>query len=103
MTAVTAVIGNYEGAALLPDCLRSLQDQTQAPIETIVVDASSRDQSGAVAAAHGCRVIVRPNDGLGALYNAGARAASSPYVLLANNDVAFDERCVELLAEQLDA
>ena len=103
MTAVTAVIGNYEGAALLPDCLRSLRDQTQPPIETIVVDASSSDQSTAVAAAHGCTVIVRPNDGLGALYNAGARAASSPYVLLANNDVAFDERCVELLAEQLDA
>ena len=42
MTAVTAVIGNYEGAALLPDCLRSLRDQTQRPVETIVVDASSQ-------------------------------------------------------------
>jgi GT2 family glycosyltransferase len=103
MTAVTVVIGNYQGANVLCDCLESLRDQTQPPAETIVVDASSADESIRIAAAHGCRVIVRPNDGLGSLYNAGARAARSPYVLLANNDVAFDERCLELLAEQLDA
>lgn len=102
MTDVAVVIGNYDGATLLPDCLESLARQTHAPVETIVVDAGSTDDSLAVAAAHGARTIVTENRGLGHLYNAGARAVQAPYVLVANNDLAFDERCVELLASALD-
>jgi N-acetylglucosaminyl-diphospho-decaprenol L-rhamnosyltransferase len=99
---IAAVIGNYEGERHLPDCLSSLAAQSVPPAETIVVDAESRDRSAAVAAEHGARVLAVPNRGLGALYNAGARAASARYVLLANNDVAFEPRCLELLAAALD-
>ena len=47
-------------------------------------------------------MLIRENRGLGYLYNEGARAASTPYVFLVNNDVALDRRCLELLGAELD-
>ena len=43
------------------------------------------------------------NRGLGHLYNLGARAADSDYVLLSNNDVAYELDCLAELAAALDA
>jgi GT2 family glycosyltransferase len=103
MAEIAAVIGNYEGAAVLSDCLASLREQTRPVAEVIVVDASSTDGSVAVAETAGARVVAAPNHGLGFLYNRGAEAASAEYVLLLNNDVALEPRCVELLAAELDA
>src|SRR5258708_21295354 len=100
---VTAVIGNYQGEHLLPDCLASLKTQTQLPVEVIVVDASSSDESDAVARSHGARVLRFPNRGLGFLYNRGAAAASSELVLFLNNDVALEPVCIQQLASALAA
>jgi len=100
---VAAVVANYQGAALLPDCLASLESQTRRPTETIVVDAGSTDGSREVATASGARVLDAPNRGLGFVYDRGTEAARAPYVLLLNNDVALEPRCVELLAAALDA
>jgi len=98
---VTVVVGNYEGADVLQDCLVSLREQTHTPAEVIVADASSADASPRIAAEHGARVLVAPNVGLGHLYNRGVEAAATELVLLVNNDVALDRRCVELLAHAL--
>jgi N-acetylglucosaminyl-diphospho-decaprenol L-rhamnosyltransferase len=103
MTDVVAVVGNYQGGHLLPECLRSLRAQTQPPVEILVVDASSTDDSVAVAEREGARVLRFPNIGLGYLYNRGAEAAAAPYVLFLNNDVALDRPCLERLAAALDA
>ncbi len=102
MPDVAVVIGNYQGEAVLGDCLASLETQTLRPAEVIVVDASSTDASAQVAARHGAAFVERENRGLGHLYNEGARAATTEFVLLANNDVALDERCLELLADALE-
>jgi N-acetylglucosaminyl-diphospho-decaprenol L-rhamnosyltransferase len=99
---VAVVIGNYQGAQLLPDCLESLAAQTRPPAEVIVADGASRDDSIAVARRLGARVLAERNGGLGYLYNRGAEAASSPLVLLLNNDVALLPDCLELLAAALD-
>lgn len=103
MPEVAAVIGNYRGERLLPDCLASLERQTLKPSEVIVVDAASSDRGIELAERSGARVLRRRNRGLGYLYNEGARATSAELVLLLNNDVALDERCVELLAAALAA
>ena len=76
MTAVAAVIGNFQGEALLPDVLESLARQTHPPAETIVVDGESTDASLAVAARHGARVIAERNGGLAYLYQRGAAGLS---------------------------
>lgn len=100
---VAVVIGNYQGEHLLPDCLTSLNTQTQLPAEVIVVDAGSTDASVAVARAHDARVLQHSNRGLGYLYNRGADAAVSSLVLFLNNDVALEQGCVEQLASALAA
>jgi N-acetylglucosaminyl-diphospho-decaprenol L-rhamnosyltransferase len=102
MTEVAAVIGNYEGERLLPDCLASLRFQTQPPAEVIVVDGASTDRSVAVAEGEGARVLRCENRGLGYLYNRGADAAATPYVIFLNNDVALDAECIARLAAALD-
>jgi len=99
---VAVVIGNYQGEAVLRDCLASLEMQTLRPTEVIVVDASSTDGSAQIAASNGATFMKRKNVGLGHLYNEGARAARAEFVLLANNDVAFDEHCLELLVDALE-
>jgi GT2 family glycosyltransferase len=99
---VTAVVANYNGATVLRDCLESLRRQTAPPAEVIVVDGGSTDGSDELAAAHGARWIAEQNNGLGYLYNRGIDASRSELVLLANNDIALDERCLELLAEPLE-
>jgi len=102
MTDVAVVIGNYEGAALLPECIESLRKQTQQPVDLVVADARSIDNSREIAEQLGARVLELDNRGLGSLYNAGVRATTTPYVLLSNNDVAYDLRCVEQLVAALD-
>jgi N-acetylglucosaminyl-diphospho-decaprenol L-rhamnosyltransferase len=103
VTGVAVVVGNWQGEQLLSECLASIAGQTLAPEEVFVVDASSTDASVAVAEAGGARVLVRSNLGLGHLYNEGARAAASSYVLCINNDVALERRCIELLAAELSS
>jgi GT2 family glycosyltransferase len=100
---VAAVVGNHQGEQVLDDCLRSLAAQTHPPEETLVVDGASTDRSREVAERHGARFLDFPNRGLGFLYNRGVEAATADFVLLLNNDVALDSRCVELLADELDA
>lgn len=102
MADVAVIVADYEGAAHLPDCLGSLAAQTHLPSEVIVINAGASAESRAVATEHGARVLDRANKGLGWTYNEGARATSAEYVLLANNDVAFEPRCIELLAAALD-
>ena len=100
-TDVAVVIGNYQGEHLLPDCLASLNAQTQPPAEVIVVDASSTDASVAVAEGHDARVLRHPNNGLAFLYNRGADFATSSFVLFLNNDVALERDCIAQLASAL--
>ena len=54
------------------------------------------------AARLGARVLQVENRGLAYLYNRGVEAAGTEYVLLANTDVVFAERCFELLSAVLD-
>jgi GT2 family glycosyltransferase len=98
---VAAVIGNHGGERLLAECVESLRGQTLPPAEIVVVDGASTDRSVAVARELGVRILERENRGLGHLYNEGARTTDARFVLLLNNDVALDERCLELLVAAL--
>jgi GT2 family glycosyltransferase len=100
---IAAVVGNYQGEDVLRDCLESLRAQIRPPREVIVVDGGSTDGSVDVAAAFDARVIRTDNRGLGFLYNIGARAVHFDYVLLSNNDVAYEPDCLAHLAAALDA
>jgi GT2 family glycosyltransferase len=100
--AVTVVVGNYNGARLLPDLAASLAAQTVPPARTIVVDAASTDESARVSTELGLKFVPAENRGLGILYNRGVELASTRHVFLANNDIALAPDCLEQLADALD-
>lgn len=58
--SVTVIIPARNEAASLPNLLRSLQDQTVAPDQVLVVDDGSTDETAAVARAAGATVIHAP-------------------------------------------
>jgi GT2 family glycosyltransferase len=99
---LTLVIGNYEGAPFLEECIASARTQTLPPVEIVVVDGDSTDRSRELAEQLGARVMHVQNRGLAFLYNRGVETAETEYVLLSNTDVAYDPRCFELLAAALD-
>jgi len=86
---VSVVIVNYNGAALLDRCLASILQQNFRPMEIIVVDNGSTDESGNLAAARYPTVQVllqERNLGFAEGNNVGVRAAKGDYVVLLNND-----------------
>jgi GT2 family glycosyltransferase len=99
---VSVVIVNYNGAHLLPECLASLESQVVGPLDVVVVDNGSIDDSAAVTQHHGCRFLpLGENLGLAAGYNRGAAATSGEFVFFVNNDMRFEPDCVARLTDVL--
>src|SRR3954471_12163197 len=71
---VTVLVPAYNEAASVGDTIRSLQAQTLAPAEIIVIDDCSTDDTAAVARALGVRVL-RPSK------NTGSKAGAQNYAL----------------------
>jgi GT2 family glycosyltransferase len=85
---LTVVIPVHDGGRDLGRCLRGLRASTCNDFELVVVDDGSTDDSGAVAASFGARVVRhdRPR-GPAAARNAGAEAATTPLVFFLDADV----------------
>lgn len=86
---VSVVIVHYNGAALLEACLASIQRQEDRPLEVIVVDNGSTDDSLPLVRSRYPDVRVleqRRNLGFAEGNNAGVKAARGKYVVLLNND-----------------
>jgi glycosyltransferase involved in cell wall biosynthesis len=58
--------------------------------EVLVVDNASEDDSAALAAAAGARVVLEPRRGYGSAYLAGFAAASGEYIVMADADLTYD-------------
>jgi glycosyltransferase involved in cell wall biosynthesis len=83
---ISVVIPAYNAARFLPRCLESVFAQTLKPDEVIVVDDGSTDNTAALAAELGARIISRPNSGPAAAKNTGIRNASSEWIALLDAD-----------------
>jgi glycosyltransferase involved in cell wall biosynthesis len=83
---ISVVIPAYNAAGFLPRSIASVVAQTLAPCEVIVVDDGSTDNTAAVAAALGARVITRRNSGPSAAKNSGVQAASGDWVAFLDAD-----------------
>lgn len=83
---ISVVIPAYNAAAFLPRCLKSVFAQTLAPEEVIVVDDGSTDNTAAVAAGLGARVVRRKNGGLSAARNTGIQHAAGEWIALLDAD-----------------
>jgi GT2 family glycosyltransferase len=97
---VSVIIVNWNGAHHLRTCLPSLLEQSHQPIEIIVVDNGSTDDSAAVTAEFHARWLpLMKNVGLAPALNHGAAIAGGAFLLFVNNDMRFDPNFVAALLE----
>lgn len=83
---VTVIVPAYNAAEFLPITLQSLQQQTLAPAQVIVVDDGSTDATVAIAERHGATCLRQDNAGPGAARNRGLHAATSEFVAFLDAD-----------------
>jgi len=97
---IEIIIPNWNGEALLADCLRSLKRQTVRCFSVTVVDNGSEDNS--LEMVHNTFPEVKTltfdhNTGFSVAVNRGIEASSAPWLLLLNNDMEVAEDCLEKL------
>ncbi|GAB1817671.1 glycosyltransferase family 2 protein [Herbidospora sp. RD11066] len=88
MTLVSVVVPAHNAAKTLRLCLESALAQTHRPLEVIVVDDASTDDTRAIAAEYPCRVVAQPyNQGVSAARNAGAAVSDGEVLFFLDSDV----------------
>jgi glycosyltransferase involved in cell wall biosynthesis len=83
---VSVVIPVKDDAVLLRRCLDALAEQTVRPLEVVVVDNGSTDDSAAVATAHGAKVVTEPMPGIPAAASTGYDAARGDVIARCDAD-----------------
>ena len=100
---VTVVIPTYNHARFLGEAIDSVQAQTPAAAEIIVVDDGSTDRPEAIVARYpSVRLIRHENRGLAAARNTGWRAGSNPYVTFLDADDRLRPNALEVGLAQLE-
>jgi GT2 family glycosyltransferase len=101
---ISVVILNYNGMRFLDRCLASIQDQTYADLEVIIVDNASQDGSAEYVQSRypWVKVIInQENLGFAEGTNVGIRQARGEYIFTLNNDTWIEERFIEHLAKPI--
>jgi GT2 family glycosyltransferase len=101
---VSVVVSNFNGAKYLPRLLATLHGQRGIEAEIVVVDRHSKDDSTAILAANpDVRVVKeRPESGLVTGYAVGAGHAAHELLFFCNEDMWFDQHCLQQLAGRID-
>ncbi len=100
MDRVSVIIPNWNGAKLLPTCLKSLREQTWQKFELIIVDNGSTDGSLTSIKKHyptAKVVTLDENKGFASAVNIGIHHAKGQYIILINNDTKVDKHCIQAL------
>lgn len=97
---ISIVIPAANEAAALPQCLRRIE---RAGSETIVVDGESEDETRAIAAAAGCRVIVLPERHRARQMNHGAAQARGRILLFLHADTWLPPDALAKIRSAIDA
>ena len=96
---ITAIVPVWNGRDLLARLLTTLEAQSLAPAELLIVDNGSTDGAPEMAKSRGARVIpMGRNAGFAAAVNRGIREAAHPLVAILNSDVELASDYLEKLA-----
>ncbi|HEY1689714.1 MAG TPA: glycosyltransferase family 2 protein [Solirubrobacteraceae bacterium] len=90
---VSVVIPCLNEAENIEVCVRAARtaiEQMNVSGEVLVVDNASEDNSAALAAEAGARVISEPRRGYGSAYLAGFAASRGAYIVMADADLTYD-------------
>jgi glycosyltransferase involved in cell wall biosynthesis len=108
MTAeiVSVIVPTRNSAGTLGACLQSIRSQSYEPIELVVVDNSSTDETRTIAAAVADRVL-KAGPERSAQRNAGARVSTGAYLMFIDSDMVLRpdvvRACVARAAAGADA
>ena len=101
---VSVVVPAYNSSHDLRECLPALRQSIPPPLEIIVVDDASTDETSAVAAELGAVVLrLARNSGPAAARNAGARAARGAIVLFVDADVVVASDAIGRVVQAFEA
>lgn len=100
---LSVVVPVLDDAPALRRCLAAIDEQTLAPLEVVVVDNGCRDDSVAVARAHGARVVAEPLRGIPAAASTGYDAARGDVVVRCDADTVAPTDWLERIARAFEA
>lgn len=103
---VTAIVVTYESGPFIDACLTSLRAHAKVPLETIVVDNASRDDTLDRVRSHSpeSTLLALPrNRGFAAAANLGAAQARAPYLLFLNPDAQLEPGALPALLAHLES
>jgi glycosyltransferase involved in cell wall biosynthesis len=102
---VSVIIPTYNYARFIGEAVDSALAQTRPPLEVIVVDDGSTDDTAAVLAAYGdrIRVLRQKNAGVAMARNAGIAAARGEYLAFLDSDDAWYPRKLERQMQRFGA
>ena len=90
VSVVIPCLNEAENIELCVKTAREVLDTQGIEGEVLVVDNASEDDSAALAAAAGARVVSEPRRGYGSAYLAGFAAARGRYIVMADADLTYD-------------
>lgn len=103
---VSVIIVNYNTRQLTLDCLKSVYARTtDVPLEVVVVDNASSDDSVPAIRMTFPEVTVienKTNIGFGPANNTGLRASTAPYVFLLNSDTILENNVIRHFVDHLE-
>ena len=105
LTLVSVVIPCLNEAENIERCVRAALEvlsRNALDGEVVVVDNASEDDSAALAAAAGARVVHEPRRGYGSAYLAGFAAARGRYIVMADADLTYDFNEIPRFVAELD-
>jgi glycosyltransferase involved in cell wall biosynthesis len=96
---VSVIIPCHNQAAFLAEAIGSALQQTHQPVEVVVVDDGSTDDTARVAGAHPVQLLKQPKQGVCAAVNTGIKASHGQFVMrLDADDILLPSYVAETLA-----
>ncbi len=102
---VTLLVLNWNGGELLQNCLNSLRNTKYSPIEILIVDNASTDNSIEIIKKYSEVRLIQNKENLGyaAGNNVGFRAAKGEYVVTLNNDIAVEPDWLDIPIAEMES
>jgi len=98
---VSVIIPTKDEECYLPACLECLKNQTYSPIETVVVDYQSRDDTRNIARSYGVRLVEIDVPGIGPARDLGILHSSGEILVFLDADCIFEPTFIEQVFEGL--
>jgi glycosyltransferase involved in cell wall biosynthesis len=99
-TDITAIIPTLNEEKYLPQCLKSLRNQSSdQSVEILVIDGGSVDQTVSIAKNYADQVLMKPNAPVGAARNLGARVAKGRMLAFIDADTIANPHWISSIDE----